>query len=290
MQRKGHRSKEVCTLCLNNHLPLMHYPFPFLTLIALALTTSFETNAQQLPAYPDPNKCYVRCVEWDTYETFLDSVLVYTEEDAMIYPHEEMEYVLAPEIKRWEANRLEGCESDDPSDCTVVGHKIYPAETITFLIPKDTSLGNPYWDVFEVQELARKGGFSHYEEIDCPLTYYNVLPFNYQMGSAALSADALDVIDDILLNLLSDYPKLRIQINAHTASPGSAVSNLNLTELRAKGIADYLVSRGINRERLLTRGFGESQLKNRCTDGVKCSEAEHAVNRRVEFRVLNVDW
>lgn len=121
------------------------------------------------------------------------------------------------------------------------------------------------------------------------MTSYNVLPFSYNTGSAALDAVARDIIDERLLALLLDRPNLRVQINAHKASVGSAASNQALSERRAQGVADYLVSRGINRQRLITRGFGESQLKNRCTDGVDCSEAEHAINRRVKFRVFNLD-
>ncbi len=137
--------------------------------------------------------------------------------------------------------------------------------------------------------LVTKGGLTSYEEIECDLISYNVLPINYANGSAALNAAARQVVDDRLLSLLRERPNIRIQINSHTSSVGSAAANQNLSDARAKGVADYLVSRGINRSRLVTRGFGESQLKNRCADGVNCSEAEHAVNRRTEFRVLSVD-
>jgi len=137
--------------------------------------------------------------------------------------------------------------------------------------------------------MTSKGGLSSYEEIDCELTSYNVLPINYASGSAALTSSSRAVVDERLLNLLRERPNIRIQINSHTSSVGSAGSNQSLSERRAKGVSDYLVSRGINRGRLVTRGYGESQLKNRCADGVNCSEAEHSVNRRTEFRVLNID-
>jgi outer membrane protein OmpA-like peptidoglycan-associated protein len=137
--------------------------------------------------------------------------------------------------------------------------------------------------------LITKGGLTVWEEINCELISYNVLPINYANNSAALTSTSRKVVDDNLLNLLRDRPNIRIQINSHTSSIGSAGANQDLSERRAKGVADYLVSRGINRTRLVTRGFGESQLKNRCADGVNCSEAEHAVNRRTEFRVLNME-
>jgi OOP family OmpA-OmpF porin len=137
--------------------------------------------------------------------------------------------------------------------------------------------------------LASKGSNGTYEEIDCELTSYNVLPINYANNSAALNSGARRVVEDRLLNLLRERPNIRIQINSHTSSVGSTGNNQDLSERRAKGVADYLVAKGINRSRLITRGFGESQLKNRCADGTNCSEAEHAVNRRTEFRVLNME-
>ncbi len=137
--------------------------------------------------------------------------------------------------------------------------------------------------------LASKGGIGTYEEIDCELVSYNVLPINYANGSAALTAESRRIIDDRLLNLLRKRPNIRIQINSHTSSVGSAGNNQALSERRAQGISDYLVGRDINRSRLVTRGYGESQLINRCADGVNCSDAEHRVNRRSEFRVLNLE-
>ncbi|MEM9525822.1 MAG: OmpA family protein [Bacteroidota bacterium] len=137
--------------------------------------------------------------------------------------------------------------------------------------------------------MSSKGGLTSYEEIDCELTSYSVLPINYELGSARLTGESRRVIDERLLTLLRDRPAIRIQINAHTDSRGGAASNQDLSERRAQSVANYLVGKGINRGRLVTRGYGESQLKNRCADGVNCSEAEHAVNRRTEFRVLSID-
>lgn len=137
--------------------------------------------------------------------------------------------------------------------------------------------------------LVTKGGLASWEEIDCELTSFNVLPINYELGSARLTAASRQVINDRLLTLLRERPNIRIEISAHTDSRGSAASNQDLSERRAQSVVNYLVSNGINRSRLVSRGYGESRLKNRCADGVGCTEAEHAENRRTEFRVLNVD-
>ncbi len=135
--------------------------------------------------------------------------------------------------------------------------------------------------------LVSKGNIERWEEIECELLSYNVLPINYELGSANLTAESRKIIDEKLLVLLTQRPGVRIEINAHTDSRGSAASNQNLSDRRAQSVVNYLVSKGINNSRLVSRGYGESRLKNRCADGVSCTEAEHAVNRRTEFRVLN---
>ncbi|MEM6394940.1 MAG: OmpA family protein [Bacteroidota bacterium] len=136
--------------------------------------------------------------------------------------------------------------------------------------------------------LESEGGLESWEEIDCELVNYNALPINYELGSANLTSGSRQIIDDNLLQLLRERPNIRIEIASHTDSRGGAASNQNLSERRAQSVVSYLVSKGINRSRLVARGYGESRLKNRCADGVSCTEAEHAVNRRTEFRVLNV--
>ena len=62
--------------------------------------------------------------------------------------------------------------------------------------------------------------------------------------------------------------------------------NQDLSQKRADAIVRYLVDKGVKKERLVARGYGESRLTNHCADGVSCSEEEHQQNRRTEFRVL----
>lgn len=139
----------------------------------------------------------------------------------------------------------------------------------------------------EKEVLVEKGGLTVWEEIECELLDFNVLPINYEFGSARLTAEARRIIDDRLLTLMQEKPNIRIEINSHTDSRGSDAANQSLSERRAQSVVDYLISRDISAGRLVAQGYGESRLKNRCADGVECSEAEHAVNRRTEFRVLN---
>ena len=78
---------------------------------------------------------------------------------------------------------------------------------------------------------------------------------------------------------------IHVEINSHTDSRASDDFNLDLSQRRAQSVVDYLVSKGIRRERLIPHGLGESELVNKCANGIDCTEEEHAKNRRTEFRV-----
>jgi outer membrane protein OmpA-like peptidoglycan-associated protein len=86
--------------------------------------------------------------------------------------------------------------------------------------------------------------------------------------------------------LMNQYPEMRVRIIAHTDSRGDNKFNLTLSLNRALEIKKYLMGKGISEDRLETEGRGESQLRNRCKDGVNCTEEEHQYNRRVEIQIL----
>jgi len=110
--------------------------------------------------------------------------------------------------------------------------------------------------------------------------YYDLDKFN-------IRPDAAEILDQ-LLKLMNDYPEMRIELRAHTDSRASAAYNLSLSDKRAKAAAEYLYSKGIARERISGKGYGEKMLINRCAENVKCTEAEHQVNRRTEFKIMKM--
>jgi outer membrane protein OmpA-like peptidoglycan-associated protein len=89
----------------------------------------------------------------------------------------------------------------------------------------------------------------------------------------------------ILLEILEQNPNLKIDIRAHTDSRASEQYNLKLSEKRASATKKWLINNGIDSNRLSSKGLGESQLVNHCSDGISCSEDEHKMNRRSEFIV-----
>ena len=89
---------------------------------------------------------------------------------------------------------------------------------------------------------------------------------------------------DVLVNLLKKYPRMEVQLGAHTDTRSSDAYNLNLSDNRAIATLKYIVSKGVNVKRLRPKGFGESQPLVSCGDN--CTEVEHAINRRCEFIIL----
>jgi len=75
----------------------------------------------------------------------------------------------------------------------------------------------------------------------------------------------------------------KLNVLGYTDSKGEADYNLKLSEKRVQTILDYLTKQGVVINRMKGKGMGETKILNRCTDGVDCSEIEHALNRRVEF-------
>lgn len=134
--------------------------------------------------------------------------------------------------------------------------------------------------------LSKKGGITTWEEVDCGLLSANVLPIFYETASARITSASKKTIDETLLPILNSKP-ISIELMSHTDARGNDDYNMSLSQQRANAVVNYLVSKGISRNRLSGKGFGETRLVNRCSNGVQCSDQEHQKNRRTEFRVLN---
>ncbi len=107
----------------------------------------------------------------------------------------------------------------------------------------------------------------------------------YDFNSYYLKANSRKSIDKLLV-FLRDNPEVRVEIQSHTDSQGPESYNMLLSQRRADAVVEYLTDKGIAKSRLVAVGKGETELTNKCKDGVPCTEAEHAVNRRTEFVIL----
>ncbi len=106
----------------------------------------------------------------------------------------------------------------------------------------------------------------------------------YDYDKATLRPESKLVLDSLVL-FFTQNNAIDIEIGSHTDSRGSDEYNLKLSQARAQSVVDYLIEKGIKKERLIARGYGETKPVNGCTNNVKCTEEEHQKNRRTTFRV-----
>ena len=107
----------------------------------------------------------------------------------------------------------------------------------------------------------------------------------YDFNAAAINAESEPELQK-LLGTLRQNPELKVEIASHTDARGAADYNLDLSQRRADAIVDWLAKQGIGRERLIARGYGETKAVNNCGDRVPCTDEQHQLNRRTEFRVI----
>lgn len=88
---------------------------------------------------------------------------------------------------------------------------------------------------------------------------------------------------DKAIETMKKYPELVVMVKAHTDSRGSDQYNMSLSNRRAKSTVQYIISKGIAKNRISGQGYGESEPKVQCTE---CTEEQHAQNRRSEFLIV----
>lgn len=91
---------------------------------------------------------------------------------------------------------------------------------------------------------------------------------------------------DQIATLLKEYPSLKIEFGTHTANLNSFEEKMSLTQKRADAILDYLSRKNIDKNKVQTKGYGGQQPLNNCLMDIDCSIEEHAVNDRVEIRII----
>jgi outer membrane protein OmpA-like peptidoglycan-associated protein len=106
----------------------------------------------------------------------------------------------------------------------------------------------------------------------------------YDLGKSNIRPDAARVLD-VVVEVLNENPSLEIELGAHSDARGNDESNLSLSDKRAKAAAAYIIGKGIAETRISGKGYGETMLKNKCLNNIKCSEKEHQENRRTEVKI-----
>ena len=109
---------------------------------------------------------------------------------------------------------------------------------------------------------------------------YEIADIHFEFNKAELTPESLPILDKLALTLANN-PEMIIEIAGHTDSVGSEEYNLDLSQKRAQSVVDYLVEMGINCERLIAKGYGESVAK-----ADNDTEEGRALNRRVEMEFV----
>ncbi len=122
------------------------------------------------------------------------------------------------------------------------------------------------------------------EETTCgkPINLKNI---HYDLDKYFIREDAKAELNK-MVQFMKDNPNAKVELASHTDSRASDDYNKTLSQNRANAAVDYLVSKGIDKSRLKAIGYGETQLLNKCSNDIDCTEQQHQINRRTEMKVI----
>lgn len=118
------------------------------------------------------------------------------------------------------------------------------------------------------------------------LFLYTSNKIDFDLNSSKLNSSTIYELSQIASKLIKS-PNLKIEIGVHNDIRSGVEYSKSITEKRANSIKHFFVNYGIKAENLMVKGFGDTAIINKCTVFVKCTNAEHRVNRRVELKILN---
>ncbi len=127
------------------------------------------------------------------------------------------------------------------------------------------------------------GGSMEHTSVGEPVPY--LLHIYYDFAQAYIREEAEAELSK-LHSILIDNPEYIVEIGSHTDSRGTYAYNRRLSQRRAESVVRWLVGKGVDRNRLVPVGYGETRNVNNCRNKIPCSEQEHQMNRRTEFRIL----
>jgi len=136
---------------------------------------------------------------------------------------------------------------------------------------KGLNISQDFFADFEVEEII----------IGKPIVLENIF---YDFDKWNIREDAAIELNK-LVKILEDNPEINIEMGSHTDARGTDSYNLVLSDKRARSTVTYLIYKGIEPNRLTWRGYGETVPVNQCINKVECSDEEHQINRRTEFKV-----
>jgi outer membrane protein OmpA-like peptidoglycan-associated protein/tetratricopeptide (TPR) repeat protein len=104
----------------------------------------------------------------------------------------------------------------------------------------------------------------------------------FEYDKSNITAQGANELDK-LVKVMKENPTMVIFVKSHTDSKGKSSYNLKLSEQRAQSTVQYLLSKGVTKDRISGKGYGNTELKIKCTS---CTEEEDTQNRRSEFLIV----
>ncbi|MFH0893615.1 MAG: OmpA family protein [Bacteroidota bacterium] len=104
----------------------------------------------------------------------------------------------------------------------------------------------------------------------------------YDFDKATLRTESLSELER-MVKLMNENPSMKVEISSHTDNIGSEEYNISLSQARAQSVVDYLISKGVTKERLIAKGYGKSMP-------IATNETEEGrqLNRRTEFKIVSI--
>lgn len=133
-------------------------------------------------------------------------------------------------------------------------------------------------------------------ELEKLLVEFTLEGILYDLDRAFIRKDAARILDDSVVAVLKRFPRIRVELGSHTDCRASHRYNEALSQARADSAVEYIISRGIHPERLVAKGYGETDLRiKKCACELRdvnrvCTEAEHQLNRRTTIKVLDLNF
>ncbi|MCB9328742.1 MAG: DUF1573 domain-containing protein [Lewinellaceae bacterium] len=178
------------------------------------------------------------------------------------------------------SNKIQFLLDSDRKYQAIVSHPDYYSDTITF-----NTLG--IIDDYSIKKSIKlkskpKEPATEIVTINQPIRLNNIY---YDFDDAKILPDAERDLST-LYDLMKEYPDMVIELSSHTDSRGESPYNKKLSQRRADSAKKWLVNEGVDANRIQAVGYGESVILNQCKNGVRCSEEEHRLNRRTEFKII----
>lgn len=109
----------------------------------------------------------------------------------------------------------------------------------------------------------------------------------FDLNKDNIREDAAIELDKVVAFIL-EHPGITVELGSHTDARGSDAYNLSLSERRAKSSRTYIVSKGVAEDAITFKGYGETEITNKCLNDIKCTEKEHEANRRTEIKITGI--